>query len=380
MNSNFKFFKISYFMLFFGVAAYYPILGKYYKELGFSGTQIGILFSAATFITMLVQPLWRAICKKLANCKSSFILIHIAIIFIALFLPFIKNYWLLLIVMSIHFIFQCGLFPLLDTMIYKDIYDFGKIRLWGSIGFASMVLFSGRLAEILGISNMFFIYSFLMIISLYVGTKIQETASIKISADKKSSGKLFTKDYITFLIIGFFTMGAFTTGGQYFSILFSDIGGSMTAFGITYFFIAISEVPFLKVSQKIVKKYGAEKLIFVSGLLVLGRFGLNGLAKDYRIILYTSIFMGSFIGLSLPAAAVFLKEKVSSENRAMAVTIYSAIGSGLGPMIFQFSGGIIYEHTNISILYLVLCVLILIGIGFSWKLIKNNQISKISSH
>ena len=380
MNSNFKFFKISYFMLFFGVAAYYPILGKYYKELGFSGTQIGILFSAATFITMLVQPLWGAICKKLGNCKSSFIVIHIAIIFIALFLPFIKNYWLLLIVMSIHFIFQCGLFPLLDTMIYKDIYDFGKIRLWGSIGFASMVLFSGRLAEILGISNMFFIYSFLMIISLYVGTKIQETASIKISADKKSSGKLFTKDYITFLIIGFFTMGAFTTGGQYFSILFSDIGGSMTAFGITYFFIAISEVPFLKVSQKIVKKYGAEKLIFVSGLLVLGRFGLNGLAKDYRIILYTSIFMGSFIGLSLPAAAVFLKEKVSSENRAMAVTIYSAIGSGLGPMIFQFSGGIIYEHTSISILYLVLCVLILIGIGFSWKLIKNNQISKISSH
>ncbi len=380
MNSNFKFFKISYFMLFFGVAAYYPILGKYYKELGFSGTQIGILFSAATFITMLVQPLWGAICKKLGNCKSSFIVIHIAIIFIALFLPFIKNYWLLLIVMSIHFIFQCGLFPLLDTMIYKDIYDFGKIRLWGSIGFASMVLFSGRLAEILGISNMFFIYSFLMIISLYVGTKIQETASIKISADKKSSGKLFTKDYITFLTIGFFTMGAFTTGGQYFSILFSDIGGSMTAFGITYFFIAISEVPFLKVSQKIVKKYGAEKLIFVSGLLVLGRFGLNGLAKDYRIILYTSIFMGSFIGLSLPAAAVFLKEKVSSENRAMAVTIYSAIGSGLGPMVFQFSGGIIYEHTNISILYLVLCVLILIGIGFSWKLIKNNQISKISSH
>lgn len=380
MNSNFKFFKISYFMLFFGVAAYYPILGKYYKELGFSGTQIGILFSAATFITMLVQPLWGAICKKLGNCKSSFIVIHIAIIFIALFLPFIKNYWLLLIVMSIHFIFQCGLFPLLDTMIYKDIYDFGKIRLWGSIGFASMVLFSGRLAEILGISNMFFIYSFLMIISLYVGTKIQETASIKISADKKSSGKLFTKDYITFLIIGFFTMGAFTTGGQYFSILFSDIGGSMTAFGITYFFIAISEVPFLKVSQKIVKKYGAEKLIFISGLLVLCRFGLNGLAKDYRIILYTSIFMGSFIGLSLPAAAVFLKEKVSSENRAMAVTIYSAIGSGLGPMIFQFSGGIIYEHTNISILYLVLCILILIGIGFSWKLIKNNQISKISSH
>ena len=380
MNSNFKFFKISYFMLFFGVAAYYPILGKYYKELGFSGTQIGILFSAATFITMLVQPLWGAICKKLGNCKSSFIVIHIAIIFIALFLPFIKNYWLLLIVMSIHFIFQCGLFPLLDTMIYKDIYDFGKIRLLGSFGFASMVLFSGRLAEILGISNMFFIYSFLMIISLYVGTKIQETASIKISADKKSSGKLFTKDYITFLTIGFFTMGAFTTGGQYFSILFSDIGGSMTAFGITYFFIAISEVPFLKVSQKIVKKYGAEKLIFVSGLLVLGRFGLNGLAKDYRIILYTSIFMGSFIGLSLPAAAVFLKEKVSSENRAMAVTIYSAIGSGLGPMIFQFSGGIIYEHTNISILYLVLCVLILIGIGFSWKLIKNNQISKISSH
>lgn len=376
MKSNFSIFKISYFMLFFAVAAYYPLLGKYYKDLGFSGTQIGILFSAATFITMLVQPLWGMICDKKGNCKSSFVTMHIAIIAIALVLPFIKNYWLLLVVMSLHFIFQCGLFPLLDTMIYKDIYDFGKIRLWGSIGFASMVLFSGKIAEIIGISNMFFIYSLLMVISLFAALKINEKSSLSHkSSEKKISGKLFNKNYIIFLLIGFFTMGAFSTGGQYFSILFSDIGGSMTAFGITYFFIAISEVPFLKVSQKIVKKFGAEKLILISGILLLGRFALNGFAKDYRLIVYTSIFMGSFIGLSLPAVAVYMKEKINPENRAMAVTIYSAISSGLGPMIFQFSGGIIYDHTNISVLYLILCILIIIGIGFSKLLMKNSESS-----
>lgn len=376
MKSNFSIFKISYFMLFFAVAAYYPLLGKYYKDLGFSGTQIGILFSAATFITMLVQPLWGMICDKKGNCKSSFVTMHIAIIAIALVLPFIKNYWLLLVVMSLHFIFQCGLFPLLDTMIYKDIYDFGKIRLWGSIGFASMVLFSGKIAEIIGISNMFFIYSLLMVISLFAALKINEKSSLSHkSSEKKISGKLFNKNYIIFLLIGFFTMGAFSTGGQYFSILFSDIGGSMTAFGITYFFIAISEVPFLKVSQKIVKKFGAEKLILISGILLLGRFALNGFAKDYRLIVYTSIFMGSFIGLSLPAVAVYMKEKINPENRAMAVTIYSAISSGLGPMIFQFSGGIIYDHTNISVLYLIMCILIIIGIGFSKLLMKNSESS-----
>lgn len=376
MKSNFLYFKISYFMLFFAMAAYYPTLGKYYKDLGFSGTQIGILFSVATFITMLMQPVWGMICDKRGKCKDSFNLMHVAIILIALILPFIKNYYLLLFVMSIHFIFQCGLFPLLDTMIYKDIHDFGKIRLWGSIGFAAMVLFAGKIAEFIGISNMFFLYSLLMIVSLYFGNKIKEKENVeKISKDNSNLKKLFTnKNYLLFLLGGFFTMGAFSTGSQYFSILFTDINGPMTAFGITYFFYAFSEVPFLKLSQKILKKYGAEKIMYISGIILLGRYGLNALAKDYRIILYTSVFMGSFIGLFLPAMALFIKEKTAPENRAMAVTIYSSITSGLGPMLFQFTGGIIYEHSNISVLYMSLCILIAIGIFLSKRLIKINSL------
>ena len=146
-------------------------------------------------------------------------------------------------------------------------------------------------------------------------------------------------------------------------------------FGITYFFIAFSEVPFLRISQKLVKKFGAEKMILFSGFLVLFRFGLNSLASDYRIILYTSIFMGSFIGVVLPAAAVFLKENIDEHNRAKAVTIYSSISTGLGPMIFQYGGGILYEKTNISLLYVVLCGLIIVGTIFSYKMYtyKKNQ-------
>ena len=363
-------------MLFFAYAAYNPLLGKYYKELGFSGTQIGILFSSATLITMFLQPFWGFVCDKKGKCKNIFIMMHVVIIGVSLLLPFIKNYWLLLITMSIHFIFQCGLFPLLDTMIYKDIYDFGKIRLWGSMGFAFMILFAGKIAEIIGINNMFFIYSLLMLVSLFISIKIDEKIVIRNkNIEKKKIGNLFNKNYSIFLLMGFFTMGAFTAGSQYYSILFSDIGGPMSAFGITYFFIAISEVPFLKVSQRIVRKYGAEKLIFLSGIILIGRFALNGLCKDYKILMYTSIFMGSFIGIFLPAIAVFFKEKTDPNNRAIAVTVYSAISSGLGPMIFQFTGGIIYDHTNISILYIFLTIFIIIGTVFS-KLLLNNIKSK----
>lgn len=114
--------------------------------------------------------------------------------------------------------------------------------------------------------------------------------------------------------------------------------------------------------------------MYISGIILLGRYGLNAFAKDYRIILYTSIFMGSFIGLFLPAMALFIKEKTAPENRAMAVTIYSSITSGLGPMLFQFTGGIIYEHSNISVLYMSLCILIAIGIWLSKRLIKINTL------
>ena len=366
-------------MLFFSMAAYYPLLGRYYQELGFSGTQIGVLFSTATFITMFMQPVWGLICDKKGKCKHVFILMHAVIALIVLSVPYIKNYWLLLIIMSVHFTFQCGLFPLLDTMIYKDIYDFGSIRLWGSIGFSAMVLFSGRISEIIGIQSMFFIYSLFMLVSLAIALKIreQENAFVeKRKTEKKGIKSLFKKNYILFSIMGFFTMGAFYTSSQYFSILFSDKGGSMTAFGITYFFFAISEVPFLKLSQKIINKYGAERIILISGVILLARNFLYMSAKTYQVLLYSSILMGSFIGLILPAVAVFIKEKTEPENRATAVTLYSAISMGLGPMIFQFSSGIIYDFANISAIYMFLCFLIFIGILISRVLESDSKSSR----
>lgn len=44
-------------------------------------------------------------------------------------------------------------------------------------------------------------------------------------------------------------------------------------------------------------------------------------------------------------------------------------------MIFQYGGGILYEKTNISLLYVVLCGLIIVGTIFSYKMYtyKKNQ-------
>lgn len=357
-------------MLFFAMASYYPLLGKYYKELHFSGTQIGLLFSAATFITMCMQPIWGAICDKRGRCKEIFLLMHLAIIVISLVLPFIQNFSLLLLMVILHFAFQSGLFPLIDTMIYKDIHDFGAIRLWGSIGFALMVLFSGKISEVIGLRYMFFIYSFLMVFSLIISSKIQELKNDALSNkfSINSIKELFRKRYILFLLMGIFIMGVFSTGNVYFSILFSDKNGSMTAFGITYFLLAVSEVPFLRVSTKIIKKYGVENVIFFSGLILLSRFLLYGTAKSHHVLIYSSIVMGSFVGLMLPAVAVFLKENTKIENRATAVTLYYSVCTGFSPMIFQFLGGIVYEYKNISILYFSLSSLVIIGIIISFVL------------
>lgn len=171
------------------MATFYPLLGKYYKELNFSGTEIGVLFSAATFTTMLMQPVWGIICDKKERSKDSLLIMQGAIIFIALIFPFVRSYWILFSIIILHFVFQCGLFPILDTIIYKDVYNFGKIRLWGSLGFASMALFSGKISEIIGINNMFFIYSFSMCLAFAVTFYIKEVETETTHKKKKISIK-----------------------------------------------------------------------------------------------------------------------------------------------------------------------------------------------
>ncbi|WP_342366569.1 MFS transporter [Peribacillus sp. TH16] len=73
------------------------------------------------------------------------------------------------------------------------------------------------------------------------------------------------------------------------------------------------------------------------------------------------MIQGFSLGLFIPAALQYIREVVPPHITVTAVTLYSAIGNGLGNWFSTFSGGIILDKSGIYMVYLFYSLLTLMG-------------------
>ena len=50
--------RVYYFVYFMNIAAFFPFLSLYLKQVGLSGTQIGIITSVGFLVMTMAQPAW----------------------------------------------------------------------------------------------------------------------------------------------------------------------------------------------------------------------------------------------------------------------------------------------------------------------------------
>ncbi|RDI45995.1 MFS transporter [Falsibacillus pallidus] len=80
------------------------------------------------------------------------------------------------------------------------------------------------------------------------------------------------------------------------------------------------------------------------------------------LIYASAMIQGASVGLFIPAGLQYIKEITPAHITATAVTIYSAIGNGLGNWFSTFVGGILYDRFSIYIVYLFFGILALMGV------------------
>nr|WP_237712825.1 MFS transporter [Bacillus methanolicus] len=95
------------------------------------------------------------------------------------------------------------------------------------------------------------------------------------------------------------------------------------------------------------------------------------------IVYITTVIQGFSVGLFIPAGLQYIKDITPVHITATAVTLYSAIGNGLGNWFSTFIGGIIYEEYNVFTVYLFFGIMALMGVLLIVWLIKEEKAESI---
>ncbi len=145
-----------YFFYFAFVGAISPYWGLYLQSLRFAAFQIGVLMSLLQFMRIFAPNIWghwadrrgrRIPIVQLAALGS-------ALAFCGVFLD--QSFWWLFAVMAAMSFFWSASLPLVEATtlshLGEHIHRYGRIRLWGSVGFILAVLGLGYAQDLLGIA------------------------------------------------------------------------------------------------------------------------------------------------------------------------------------------------------------------------------------
>ncbi|MDR0448010.1 MAG: MFS transporter [Treponema sp.] len=247
--------------------------------------------------------------------------------------------------------------------------NYGKIRVWTTLGFVLTILFLQWTPVIkpLNAFNVAFwitIFSVVAIgpISLLPGSFLRSNPELNNASLKRhpatGNGQMkldfsFISLYfvIGFIIIFFsrFSMAAIYT---FFPLYMTEII-QWNAVGLMFAIASITEIPFMFFSASLIRRFGPLPLLAVSVLAVCARLVILAVFPYKPFIIAAQLLHSLCFGIFHPAAISFISGVFPPEKRGMGMSVYLSLGVGLPALLGNIAGGAITEVFGYRFLFAI---------------------------
>lgn len=339
-------FPINLFLPYLGFYSAQAIFGTYLNlylnDVGFSKTQMGMFTSLSTLLVLIVQPLWGYVSdrSKTKNRILNLLLIAGATTILGFYLNI--NYWWIMVVNCLFCVFYNPVPPLLDNLSLetlessKSIFDFGHIRLGGTVGYAIGVLTAGQLMQN-QYRRMFYMISLLLLCAFICLQFVPPVMGYRQKAKKSSFKELLSdKKIFCFIFMNFiFSLGT-VIYYSYYPLYFTTIGGDSQKVGILMFVTAVSEVPFWLIAGRLTERFGYKKMMVVAAVVTGLRWTTLSIAMNPLVAICINLTHGfCFVTLNY-CIVTYINVHVPRDLRAtgqsmnnMVTTILSRVIGGV---------------------------------------------------
>ena len=265
---------IIYFFYFAAKGTLEPYLNLFYLKLGLDTYHIGIIAAISTFTILVANPIWGAIDDIFHFHKRLVAVLMVGtIVVVTLLLPNVNTFIPLAAVILCYGLFMTPIVPLVDNVavifLKGNRYNYGKLRLWGAVGYGLAALSAGALIQNAGMRFAFLGFGLLMAVGVLINLRLPSTSIPKTQTYIRDLRKLFVnRRWIVFLAGMFFAEFALSILMNYFIIYLYGIGGGEGLFGLSILAASISEIPFFFFSPMMLRKFKPLGVLMISCLAI----------------------------------------------------------------------------------------------------------------
>ena len=345
----------SFFFLYFAyVGLVSPYASLFFLDRGFSVIEIAILMSMLQ-ITRIVGPFsWGWLSDYLSNRIGiiRFCACFAAIVFTAIY--FLNSYIGFFIWMFVLHTILSSLMPLGESAtvhaLYKDnSFDkrYGRLRLWGSIGFITMVLIAGELFQRKGIEIYPIIGTFVLIALAAITFLLHEP---KLERHKMVKGEfwvvLLNPDVRWFLLSGFFMQFAHAALYVFYSLYLANLGYDKFQIGLFWALGVFAEVMFFYYQSKVLSRLDPEVVLQASFVIGVIRFALMAFLPITSILVIAQVMHAGTFAAHHSAATKLLQRWFTGPLQARGQALMATVSYGLGGTLGGLFAGWIWESSQ----------------------------------
>ncbi len=358
--------KLYLFLLFATVGLTEPYLNLHLRRLGFSGGEIGALAAILPGITALAPFAWTAWADATGRARALFLWNTWLAGLCFVPVPLLRSFGWLSVTLALFALMKTPLVPLANSLAFQALgarrEAYGRIRLWGSVGYIVAAVAGGAAAERIGVGAVLG-----AVVALLAGCGVVASAGLGRGAPSApvpvgaGLAALLRQPAFRLFLGGAFlarlSAGPYNT---FFTIQLDALGISQGVAGWAWAVGVLCEVAVMAAWPRLVTHAAPERLLALATGAHALRWWLTAAVTHPAGLLAIQSLHGLTFGAFYLASVQIVDAMVLPDLRGTGQGLYAAGVFGVGGVAGNALGGVLFDRMGLPALYR-LCALIAVG-------------------
>ena len=342
----------AFFFLYFAyIGLVSPYASLYFADLGFGAIEIAALMSMLQVTRILGPFSWGWLSDYLSNrvgimrfCACLAALFFIGIFYLENYIPFLV--WMFILHTILSSMIPLGEAATVHALYKDDSFDhrYGRLRLWGSIGFISMVLLAGEVFQWRGIE----VFPWLGLgVLIILATDTFLLREPKIERRPFARGELrsvLKRPEVRWFFVSAFAM-IFGHAALYvfYSLYLANLGYSKSQIGFFWTLGVGAEVFFFYFQSKVMSRYSPQAVLQATFMIGVIRFVLIGYFASTTLLILAQIMHAATFAAHHSASTKLIQTWFAGPLQARGQALFTTIAYGFGGTLGGLCAGWIWD-------------------------------------